>query len=193
MTRQIDSWDLSRIVVAVDPAVTSGENADQTGIVVAGLGRDGHGYVLDDLTCRETPQGWARIVAGAYHRWHADRIIAEANNGGELVSTVLRAQDETLPITLVHASRGKRTRAEPVAALYEQGRVHHVGGFADLEDELCEWVPGESPESPDRLDALVWAITDLMLGGAGAGAASLAADPKLSFFADRPSPSRWQF
>lgn len=192
MTRQIDSWDLSRIVVAVDPAVTSGENADHTGIIVAGLGRDAHGYILDDLTCRETPQSWARIVAGAYHRWHADRIIAEANNGGELVETVLRAQDETLPITLVHASRGKRTRAEPVAALYEQGKVHHVGSFPDLEDELVEWVPGESERSPDRLDALVWAITDLMLAGASSGAASLAANDA-SFFAAPPPPSRWKY
>lgn len=173
-------WDLTRIVVAVDPAVTSGEDSDDTGIIVAGLGKDGDGYVLADETCHLSPDGWAKRVVETYHHWKADRVIAEANNGGKLVETVLRVQDENLPITLVHASRGKQTRAEPVAALYEQGRVHHVGGFPDLEDELCMWVPGES-DSPDRLDALVWAITHLM--GSGSGNTAFARDPHSSFFA----------
>jgi predicted phage terminase large subunit-like protein len=190
MTRLVDPWDLVRIVVAIDPAVTSGEAADDTGIIVAGRGRDGDGYVLDDLTCHLSPDGWAKKAVRAYHRWQADRIVAEANNGGQLVETVLRTQDELVPITLVHASRGKLTRAEPVAALYEQGRIHHVGTFPELEDQLCEWVPGES-DSPDRLDALVWAITHLMVEGASLG--SFATDPDASLFADRPAPSRWQF
>jgi predicted phage terminase large subunit-like protein len=153
---------LTRIVIAVDPAVTAGEDSDDTGIIVAGLGKDGEGYVLDDQTCHLSPDGWAKRVAYAYERWTADRIIAEANNGGELVSTVLKTVNTALPVKLVHAARGKQTRAEPVAALYEQGRIHHVGSFPDLEDELCTWVPGES-DSPDRLDALVWAITELMV------------------------------
>lgn len=155
--------ELVRIVVAVDPAVTAGENSDETGIIVAGVARDGQAYVLDDLTCRLSPDGWARQVVRAFEKWGADRVVAEANNGGALVETVLRTVSQTLPLTLVHASRGKQTRAEPVAALYEQAKVHHVGGLPDLEDELCTWVPGASG-SPDRLDALVWALTELAPG-----------------------------
>lgn len=183
-------WDLTRIVIGVDPAVTSGEDADSTGIVVAGLGRDGDGYVLDDLTCHLSPDGWAKVVVEGYDRWQADRVVAEVNNGGELVESVLRTQREHLPITLVHAHRGKFARAEPVAALYEQGRVHHVGSFPELEDQLCEFVPGVSRESPDRLDALVWALTDLMVAGIGAGA--FAHSPDASFFAESPAGSRWR-
>lgn len=164
MIDPLEMPQIHRIVVAVDPAVTSGDDADDTGIIVAALGRDGDGYVLDDLTCHLSPDGWARKAAYAYHKWMADRVIAEANNGGELVAVVLKTVDAGLPVKLVHAARGKQTRAEPVAALYEQGRVHHVGGFPELEDQLCTWVPGES-DSPDRLDALVWAITELMLEG----------------------------
>lgn len=180
-------WDLVRIVVAVDPAVTAGETSDDTGIIVAGLGRDSDGYVLDDLTCHLTPDGWAKQVHGAYLRWQADRVIAEANNGGELVRTVLSTLDAAMPITLVHASRGKLTRAEPVAALYEQRRIHHVGTFPELEDQLCEWVPGAG-DSPDRLDALVWAFTDLMVGSIKLG--EFASDPDSSFFAQAPPRSR---
>ena len=156
--------DLVRIVVAVDPSVTSGTDSDDTGIIVAGLGVDGDGYVLKDATCHLPPDQWAKRVVFVYNEHEADRVVAEANNGGDLVETVLRTQDKRLPYKKVHASRGKRTRAEPVAALYEQGKVHHVGGFAELEDEQCTWVPGEA-DSPDRMDALVWAITDLMLQG----------------------------
>ena len=158
--------ELTRVVVAVDPAVTSGESADDTGIVVAGRGADGHAYVLEDASCHLSPDQWARRVVRAYHAHGADRVIAEVNNGGELVGTVLKTMDERLPYKAIHASRGKRTRAEPVAALYEQGKVHHVGGFSELEDELCSSVPGEG-SSPDRLDALVWAVTELMLGSGG--------------------------
>lgn len=157
--------ELVRIVVAIDPAVTAGENSDWTGIVVAGIGADRHGYVLDDLTVQTSPERWARIAVAAYERWKADRIIAESNNGGDMVATTLRTVDPLVPVRLVHAARGKRTRAEPVSALYEQGRVHHVGALPELEDQLCTWVPGD--ESPDRLDALVWALTDLMLGSGG--------------------------
>lgn len=156
--------DLVRVVVAVDPAVTSGEDSDDTGIIVAGLGSDGDGYVLADRTCHLSPDEWAKRVVDAYGAFDADRVVAEVNNGGDMVGVVLKTQNDRLPYKKLHASRGKRTRAEPVAALYEQGRVHHVGGFADLEDECCSWVPGDS-DSPDRLDALVWAITDLMLAG----------------------------
>lgn len=155
--------DIARIVVGVDPAVTSGEEADMTGIVVCAKGRDKRGYVLEDATIRASPEQWARRVVEAYRRWEADRIICEVNQGGDLVETVLRVVDRSVPIRKVHAARGKRVRAEPIAALYEKGDVHHVGMFPDLEDEMCTYVPGETTESPDRMDALVWALSDLML------------------------------
>lgn len=159
--------DLKRIVVAIDPAVTSNEQSDETGIIVAGLGRDDRGYVLEDLSGRYTPDGWARKALGAYKRHKADRIIGEVNNGGDMIEHTIR----TLPngrnasYKAVRASRGKQARAEPVAALYEQGRVSHVGGLPDLEDQLCTWEPLGDRRSPDRLDAGVWALTELMLGG----------------------------
>ncbi|HET6866296.1 MAG TPA: terminase family protein [Solirubrobacteraceae bacterium] len=156
--------DLERVVVAIDPAVTSGEESDDTGIVVAGRGTNGHAYVLADRTCHLPPDQWAKLAVAAYREFDADRVVAEVNNGGDLVETVLRTQDERLPFAQVRASRGKRTRAEPIAALYEQGKVHHVGEFRDLEDELCSWTPGDA-DSPDRLDALVWALTELMMHG----------------------------
>ena len=152
---------LQRVVVAIDPAVTAGEDSDSTGIVAAGLAADGHVYVLHDRTCRVSPDAWARRAVDLYDEVEGDRIVAEVNNGGDLVETVLRTVDPSVPVRKVHASRGKRVRAEPVAALYEQGRVHHVGaGLADLEDELTTWTV-EASSSPDRLDALVWAITEL--------------------------------
>lgn len=160
---------LRRVVVAVDPAVTSGENADETGIVVAGLADDGHAYVLADLTCRDSPDAWARRAVRAYHEYRADRIVAEVNNGGDLVERIIRTVDGRVPYKAVRASRGKATRAEPVAALYEQGRVHHVGMFAVLEDQQCRYVPDGYDGSPDRVDALVWALTELVLGEARAG------------------------
>jgi phage terminase large subunit-like protein len=160
---RVSDVQCARIVVAVDPAVTSGDRADDTGIIVAGIGHDGQGYVLADETCHESPDGWAKRVASAYNRWQADRIVVEVNNGGELVTQVLKAAQVNLPIMAVHASRGKQTRAEPISALYEQGRVHHVGAFPALEDECCQWLPATA-SSPDRLDALVWALTELMLG-----------------------------
>lgn len=154
--------DLVRVVVGVDPAVTSGESADETGIIVAGLGVDGQGYVLADRSCRLSPDGWARRVVQAYDDFGADRVVVEVNNGGEMVSLTLRTIRPTLPITAVHASRGKQARAEPVAALYEQNRVAHVAAFPELCDQLCSWTPA-SGASPDRLDALCWSIHTLLI------------------------------
>ena len=160
-SRVADCPDLLRIVVAVDPEATSTEESSETGIIVAGKGEDGHGYILEDLTIRETPDRWARVVVGAYHKWQADRVVAETNQGGEMVEAVIRTVDVNIPYKGVHASRGKVARAEPIAALYEQGRVHHVGTFELLEDQCCTYVPGE--KSPDRMDALVWALTELQI------------------------------
>jgi len=154
--------ELARVVVAIDPAVTSTAESDETGIVVAGLGTDGRGYVLADRSGRFKPDAWARRAVEAYHEHRADRIVAEGNQGGEMVTHVLRTAWPDAPVRIVHATRGKATRAEPIAALYEQGRVSHVGSLPQLEDQLCTWMPGGS--SPDRLDALVWALTELMLG-----------------------------
>lgn len=166
--------DLARVVVAIDPAVTHGEDSDETGIVVAGVDVGGRGHVLADRTCRLSPDGWARRAVAAYRDFSADRVVAEVNNGGDMVESVLRAVDPSIPYTAVHASRGKRVRAEPVAALYEQGKVTHAEVFPELEDQLCTYTP-ESGDSPDRLDALVWAITHLMLGGGTTGDFSLVA------------------
>ncbi|HOA25319.1 MAG TPA: terminase family protein [Aggregatilineales bacterium] len=162
--RVTDLPNMTRIVVAIDPAVSTTDESSETGIVVAGVGKDGHGYVLDDLTVKASPHEWATRAVNAYHDYQADRIVAEVNNGGDMVEHTLKTVDPKLPYKKLHASRGKHTRAEPIAALYEQGRVHHVGMFAELEDQMCTWVPGD--DSPDRMDALVWALTELMLGGA---------------------------
>ena len=159
---------LDRIVVAIDPAVTSAESSDETGIVVAGtkmVKGEQHGYVLADLTCKQSPRDWAKEAIAAYHWFKADRIVAEVNNGGDLVETVLRQVDPNIPFTAVHASRGKRVRAEPVSALYEQDRIHHVGRFVHLEDQMRLFNPEEVQGSPDRVDALVWAFTDLIVDG----------------------------
>lgn len=161
--------DLARIVVAIDPAVTSGEDSDETGIVVAGLGQDNVGYVLADLSSRLGPTDWARRAIAAYHDFHADRVVAEGNQGGDLISSVIRQIDQTVPVTIVNARFGKRTRAEPVAALYEQGRVVHVASFPDLEDQMCSFTGSPGETSPDRMDALVWALTDLMVSGGYTG------------------------
>ncbi|MFN8564116.1 MAG: hypothetical protein U0703_21425 [Anaerolineae bacterium] len=151
--------DLRRIVVAIDPAVTANAGSDETGIVVAGVDAGGQGYVLEDASLKASPDGWARAAVEAYHRWQADRIVAEVNNGGDLVEHTARTVDSNVSLTQVRASRGKRARAEPVAALYEQGKIHHAGIFEELERQMCEG----TAKSPDRVDALVWAITELML------------------------------
>lgn len=159
--------ELARVVVAIDPAASSGPTADDTGIIVAGLGVDGESYVLADRTCHLEPEGWGQRAVRAYEKFDSDKVVAESNNGGEMVEAVIRTVDPNVPVKLVHASRGKQTRAEPVAALFgappkRPPRVHLVGGFPELEDQCCTWVPGDE-DSPDRLDALVWAITELML------------------------------
>jgi phage terminase large subunit-like protein len=156
-----------RIVVGVDPP--TGEKGDACGIVVAALRADGNAVVLADASVEKaSPERWARAVANAARAWGADRVVAEANQGGAMVKAVLRAADEVLPVTLVHASKGKVARAEPVAALYESGRVRHAGMFGQLEDQMCGLMAAgryEGPgRSPDRADALVWALTELMLG-----------------------------
>ena len=158
--------DLSRIVVAIDPAVSSTEGSDETGIIAAGRDERGHGYVLEDLSGRYQPADWARTAIDAYRRHGADRIVAEANQGGDMVENTLRMIDPNIPYTAAHATRGKYVRAEPVAALYEQGKVHHIGAFALLEDQMTTFVPDidrTKVGSPDRLDALVWALTDLVV------------------------------
>lgn len=154
---------LTRIVVAVDPPAGDGRQSNACGIICAGLGEDGRCYVLDDVTVQGArPAQWARRVVALYHARCADRVVAEVNQGGAMVEAVLREIDPDVSFRAVHATRGKQARAEPVAALYEQGRVSHVGGFPELEDEMCS-VIGAAGMSPDRLDALVWAVTDLML------------------------------
>ena len=174
--------DLQRVVVAVDPSGTSGDDeGDSQGIVVAGLGVDGMGYVLADRTCRLSPQGWGRRVIEAFDEFAADRIVAEKNYGGEMVRFTLQAVRRTAPVVLVNASRGKMVRAEPVSALYEQGRVRHVvkdpgrNDLGSLEAEMrhatTSGYVGEG--SPNRLDALVWALTDLFLAEETAGSAFL--------------------
>lgn len=156
--------ELVRIVVGVDPAVSVNSKSNETGIIVCGVGKNGHGYVLDDLTIKGSPSEWARNVIKGYYDWKADKIVAENNNGGDMVKFTIATVDKGAPVRLVHASRGKQTRAEPVSSLYEQGLIHHYGCIGTLEDQMCTWIPGEG-ESPDRVDALVWSIWDLMIEG----------------------------
>jgi len=159
-----DTPHLIRVVVGIDPAVTSGEDSDSTGIVVAGMTPDGHYYILADYTLKASPQVWAEKAVYAFELHKADRIIAETNNGGDLVVHLLQQVKNTIPVKKVTASRGKAVRAEPIAALSEQGKLHMVGYFPELEDELCEYEPGVSAKSPDRMDAMVWAVTELSEG-----------------------------
>lgn len=158
---------LVRIVVAVDPAMSSNDESNETGIVVAGLGDDGHGYVLDDVSGIFSPEQWAREAISMYWTRRADRIIGEVNNGGEMIENTLRVVDPNVSYRAVWATKGKFIRAEPISALYEQGRVHHVGTFANLEDQMCAFTPDFDRKtagySPDRMDALVWALTELMI------------------------------
>lgn len=162
---------LTRIVVAIDPPASAKATSDACGIIAAGLDRRGHALVLADETCRGlSPVGWAGRAVELYHRLGADCLIAEVNQGGDMVTAVIRAVDDRIPVRAVRANRGKWLRAEPVAALYEQGRVYHAGRFAELEDEMCDFGPNglSSGRSPDRVDALVWALADLLLSqGAG--------------------------
>jgi phage terminase large subunit-like protein len=177
---------MPRIVVALDPSVQSEGQGDACGIVVAGLGTDGHGYVLDDLTLHGSPHAWATAAVAAYHKWHADALVAEANNGGALVQVNIGTIPDAPSVKLVHASRGKHTRAEPIANLDEQGRIHHVGVFPALEDELCGWEPETTTASPNRLDARVWACTDLQIRPGAAGTLVIAAPAQPSSVRTRP-------
>jgi phage terminase large subunit-like protein len=158
--------DLTRVVVAIDPAVSTSEGSDETGIIVAGKDERDNGYVLADLSGSYQPATWARTAIEAYRRHCADRIVAEVNNGGDMVENTLHTIDPNVPYTAVHASRGKITRAEPVAALYEQNKVHHVGGFPLLEEQMTSFtadIDRAKLGSPDRVDALVWALTELVV------------------------------
>ena len=185
--------DFSRVVVAIDPAATSNEDSDETGIVVAATDGGGRGYVLADLSGRYPPHEWARRAISAYRSYNADRIIAETNHGGEMVEATLRALDPSIPFKAVHASRGKVARAEPVSALYEQRRVHHIGMFADLEDQMTAFAPdfdrSRAGFSPDRVDALVWALTELVLGKSFQGWLDLANHTAENIRAGRPMHS----
>ena len=162
---------LNRIVVAIDPAVTANAESDMTGIIVAGVDINGVAYVLGDYTDKLSPQGWAAKAIKLYHEHQADRIVAEVNQGGDMVKHTLHGEDETVPVKMVRASRGKFARAEPISALYERGLVKHVSDPVDganlneLEQQMRVWEPLGSIGSPDRLDACVWALTDLCLNG----------------------------
>ena len=155
-----DERDLKQIIVAVDPAVTAGENSDETGIVVVGKDMNNEYYVLEDVSGKYSPDEWGRLAVKTFYDWEADRIVAETNNGGDLVERLLRSVDNNIPYRSVRATRGKMLRAEPIAALYEQKKVHHMGAFPELETQMCTYV-GQLKPSPDRLDALVWGLTEL--------------------------------
>jgi len=152
--------ELKTILVAIDPAVTSGEESDETGIVVVGKDHNNEYYVLEDVSGKYTPDQWGRLAVKTFYEWEADRIVAETNNGGDLVERLLRSVDPNIPYRSVRATRGKMLRAEPIAALYEQRKVHHLGVFPELETQMCTYV-GQVKPSPDRLDALVWGLTEL--------------------------------
>jgi phage terminase large subunit-like protein len=164
--RRGDQPDMLRIVIAVDPQGGSSKANAEAGIVVAGLGRDRHGYVLADLSGRYSPEQWARRAVDAFRGYKADRIVAEVNYGGQMVESTIRNVDPNAPVRMVVASRGKALRAEPIAALFEQHRVHFVGEFPALEDQMTGWDPMEAGPSPDRVDACVYALTELMGGDA---------------------------
>ncbi len=152
-----------RVVVAIDPATTHHEQSDETGIIVTAITHDQKVYVLEDLSGRYSPVTWGKHVVNAYYKYKADRVVAEVNQGGDMVKSIIHSLDPTVSYKTVRATRGKITRAEPIAAFYEQGRVYHAKPFTDLETQLCEYIQGTTAKSPDRLDALVWALTDLLL------------------------------
>jgi len=164
-----DAPDMIRMVVAVDPAAKSKKGSDDTGISLAGKGTDGNGYILSDQTCHLPPSKWARKAVNLYHRARADKIIAEANNGGEMVKHTIHSIDPNVPVKLVNATRGKVVRFEPVASLYQQGRVKHVGRFPVLEQQLTAFTPSgyELDNSPDNADAAIWALTELLITNKG--------------------------
>ena len=152
--------ELKNIMIAIDPAVTSHEDSDETGILVVGKDHNNEFYVLEDLSGRYSADKWCRIAIRAFYEWEADRIVAEVNNGGDLVEKLIRTIDTDVPYRSVRATRGKMLRAEPISALYEQKRVHHIGVFEELETQMCTYT-GLASSSPDRLDALVWGLFEL--------------------------------
>lgn len=162
--------DLKRIVVAVDPSVSvvkkgqKKNKPDECGIIVAGKGHNGHFYIIEDSSAIMSPKDWGLTSAAKYKDWEADKIVAEVNNGGQMVEDTIKNSDESLPVKQVHASRGKMVRAEPISALYESGKVHHVGKFPELEAEMVSFTGSDSDKSPNRLDAMVWALTELSSG-----------------------------
>jgi len=158
--RVTEAPEMQRIVVSIDPAVTSGENSDETGIIISGRGVDNRYYVIDDISGRMSPDAWAQKAVNAYHEHDADKIVAEVNNGGDLVERLIRTVESGVPYKAIRSSRGKFLRAEPISALYEQGKVSHLGVFSELEQQMCGYTP-ETAKSPDRLDALVFGITEL--------------------------------
>ena len=158
--REQEIPELKKIVVAIDPAVTANANSDDTGIIVAGLAENNKYYILDDKSGKFSPDKWARLAIEEFYRYNANRIVAETNNGGDLVERLLRSVDTNIPYKSVTATRGKMLRAEPISALYEQGKVFHTKVFSELEEQMCSYT-GDNKKSPDRLDALVWALTEL--------------------------------
>ena len=178
--------ELTRVVVAIDPSMSFSETSNETGIIVAGLGKDGRGYILADVSGKYPPVDWARAAVKAHGQWNVDRIVAEVNQGGDLVENTIRMVDANVSYKAVSASRGKITRAEPVSALFEQHRVHLVGNFPELEDQLCTYEPGSSG-SPDRLDAMTWAITELLVANSNSTLGFLSYYQKLSGAAGQAS------
>jgi phage terminase large subunit-like protein len=157
---------MKTIAVGVDPA---GGGPDEIGVVAAGRGQDDEWYVLADRSLRARPESWAMTAVHLYHQLRADYIVAEANYGGDMVEAVIKNADPDVPVKIVHASRSKQVRAQPASLAYERGLVHHVGAYSELEDQMCNWVPNESDFSPDRLDALIWALTSLKVGRKSGG------------------------
>lgn len=155
--------DYVRKVIAIDPSVTNTGESDECGITICGKGADGKGRVIGDFSGRMSPRDWAARAINLFHAHSCDRIIAETNNGGDLVETVLRTIDQNIPFKKVTASKGKRTRAEPISSLYEQGKIEHEKPFDELEDQMCNWVPDSGMKSPDRMDSMVWGMTEIML------------------------------
>jgi phage terminase large subunit-like protein len=165
--RVTEAPELKTIVVGIDPSGTATQSSDEAGIVAVGIDFKGHGYVLDDVSGIMSPNQWATYGIRCLNKWEGDRIVAEVNQGWDMVQTVIHNIDRTVRVVNVHASRGKVARAEPVVALYERGFVHHVGLLPKLEDQMCTWDSRESNVSPGRIDALVWGLSELMCKGGG--------------------------
>ena len=158
-----DAPQIVRVVVAIDPAITAKAGSDETGIIVVGVGVDNKGYVLEDGSGTYSPNEWAAKVSQLYHKWQANEVVAEVNQGGDMVESTIKTVDASIYVHKVHATKGKFVRAEPIYALYQQGKVHHVGYHSKLESQLVTWNPSDEHTSPDRMDALVWGLTRLML------------------------------